>query len=88
MSEMLNKGYKYIYIEQGMKEEVVHKNPVYYVRNSKSSDLIGNITWSVPWRQFVFAAESRCIFSRGCLHDIADFIQDAMAAKHAAKAKT
>jgi len=83
----MKKEYKYIVIGQEFEYEMMHNNPVYRVRNLRSGDGIGFIHWSIPWRQFVFCPYAATIYSRGCMLDIADFLQDAMAEKAANKSK-
>lgn len=47
-------------------------------RNIKHNTSLGWIGWSGAWRQYVFNPEDQTMFSRGCLADIQDFMQQAM----------
>lgn len=56
-----------------------------YAVNSKSGKAraddgfrLGIIKWHAPWRQYCFFPDSGCVFSRGCLDDINNFIQGLM----------
>lgn len=46
------------------------KTQTWGVRNKRSNDLLGDIGWHGPWRQYVFDPYS-AIFNAGCLRDIA-----------------
>jgi hypothetical protein len=50
------------------------KTMVYAVGNIKSQSIIGYIQWHGPWRQYCFFPEVHCVFSKGCLKDIIDFL--------------
>lgn len=39
---------------------------------------LGIIKWHAPWRQCCFFPNSGCVFSRGCMNDINDFIKKLM----------
>ena len=58
-----------------------HKNPVYAIWNKRSKDKMGEISWYVPWRQFVFAPEPYTIYNKGCLDDLKSFMHDLLAEK-------
>jgi len=46
---------------------------------SKSrGDELGVIKWYGPWRQYCFYPEPETIFSRGCLADIATYLEKIM----------
>lgn len=53
------------------------KTAVYEVTNRRSGDILGHIRWFGRWRQYVFHPVAQTVYSKGCLRDIADFIQDA-----------
>lgn len=46
------------------------------VVNRRHGDVLGGILWYGEWRQYVFEAVDGCVFSVGCLRDIAAFICD------------
>ncbi len=52
----------------------LHNHPI-YVCNNKSNELLGNVRWYVPWRQYCFfVADGAVILNHTCLADILDFI--------------
>lgn len=50
------------------------KTSVWSVLNKHHGDLLGLIVWRGGWRQYVLEPEAGCVFSKGCLIDIAHFI--------------
>lgn len=48
------------------------------VLNRKSQDVIGRIFWHGRWRRYIFKGEPDCVFSEGCLLDIASFLHALM----------
>ena len=49
----------------------------YYIKNKKTEDMLGTVTYYKPWKQWVFCAfDDLCIFSAGCLQDIFNFIAE------------
>lgn len=50
------------------------KTSVWLIKNKKSDDVLGSVSWSAPWRQYCFFSKEGCIFSRSCMEDIIDFI--------------
>ena len=44
----------------------------------RRGDWLGRILWYGQWRQYVFETEEGCVFSKGCLDDIADFVAKLM----------
>lgn len=73
MKKMIVKKYKYICFE--LKEEKP-KTKVYNCINNKSSYVIGQIKWFPSWRQYCFYPFGYTVFSKGCLNDITDFINE------------
>ncbi len=41
-------------------------------------DEIGEVKWYFQWRQYCYFPAPFCVFSRGCLKDIANFIEQLM----------
>jgi hypothetical protein len=39
---------------------------------------LGRVRWFGRWRQYVFYPERDCLFSAGCLRDLASFLEDLM----------
>ena len=59
--------YEYIHFVQDAENAWV-------VRNNKTEDSLGMITWYLRWRQFCLLPYPEIVFSKGCLLDIIDFI--------------
>lgn len=45
-------------------------------RNNRSNKELGIIKWYGPWRQYCFSPTVPADYSKGCLNDIASFIED------------
>ena len=61
------------------KLEVERKTKVFEVRNIKTDFFLGTIEWDGAWRQYVFSPTAKpCKFSKGCLKEIFDFINELM----------
>ena len=71
---MLTNEYKYITM---IKTEDKPKTSVFAIM-SKHDDIIGEVKWLAPWRQYTFFPEDDCIFSKGCLEDINHFMTELM----------
>lgn len=41
---------------------------------SKHDNVLGEVKWFPQWRQYCFFPEDDCVFSKGCMNDITDFI--------------
>ena len=54
------------------------KTDVYDVYNKEFGDWLGTIRWEFGWRQYAFSAY-KSIYSRGCMQQIIDFINELMA---------
>ena len=52
------------------------KTSIYLVTNNRTGAKLGIVRWFGRWRQYAFFPEPDCVFSAGCLHDIASFIKD------------
>ena len=63
--------YKFIYF---IKVEDKPKTSIWHCRNDRSDDLLGEIKWYGPWRQYCFYPVPETIFNVGCLEDINHFI--------------
>jgi len=75
---VLKTEYEYI------KFELVEKKPatnVWWCVNKKSDSWIGTVRWYGPWRQYCFFPEMNTVFSVGCMKDVANFVEAAMAAR-------
>lgn len=65
---------KYLFFEQ-LKSKP--KTEVHRVHNAKHGETLGDIKWYAPWRQYCFIIDDM-VFSRGCMRDICDFIDQLM----------
>lgn len=60
---------RYIYANEKEK-----KTQTWIVYNKNTGFNLGLIQWHKDWRQYCFFPESRAVFSKGCLADVIDFI--------------
>ena len=68
-------GYEYIYFE------IIEEKPktkVWGCYNNNSTTRIGEVKWYAGWRQYCFFPYEDSVFSKGCLDDIGEFIQQLM----------
>jgi hypothetical protein len=71
-------AYEYIYFEKSPRARGA-KTDTWAVRNKRSGDLLGSIAWYGAWRQYCFyATVAGCVFNKGCLADIQEFLEAAM----------
>jgi len=70
MSQQLENEYKYITM---IKVEDKPKTSVFDVY-SKHDDILGQVKFFPQWRQYCFFPEDDCVFSKGCMDDINNFI--------------
>lgn len=70
--------YKYIEMEKITLKDKKRKTDIYSVKSNSSAWELGQIKWFHSWRQYCFFPEFDTVFSRGCLDDIADFINQLM----------
>jgi hypothetical protein len=68
--------FKHIYMDHiGLTKYGESEKGAYEIRNNKSDDLLGYISWYDDWNQYVFESFSdEIIFSVSCLQDICEFI--------------
>ena len=69
------KKYKFITIAQDNGESFVGM-PVYRIRNNRSGDQLGIISYYKQWKQYVFSSREECVFNNSCLRDVLDFIEN------------
>lgn len=67
--------YEYITIEPNGTSQS-GKTKIYGVANKRSGKQLGQIQWYGPWRQYVFFPYMGTLYSRGCLQDVASFIEE------------
>jgi len=46
----------------------------YEIISNSQGVVLGTIEWYKVWKQFCFIPKDNCIFSRSCMLDIADFL--------------
>jgi len=69
--------YQYIHFAKTAEKP---KTVVYECRNNRSGEVLGEVKWYGPWRQYCFhvaggAPYTTAIFNVGCMKDICDFIE-------------
>lgn len=72
MSQQLENNYKYITM---IKTEDKPKTSVFDVYTKNGDVVLGEIKWFPNWRQYCFFPEDDCVFSKGCMNDINNFIE-------------
>lgn len=65
------KRFKYFYVEDS---EIIRGTKA--VHNNRSHDMLANIEWYAPWRQWVAQFSYNAIFSHDCLSDLAGYMRD------------
>lgn len=68
------KKYRFITINQ---DSDYNAKPYYSIVNNQSRASIGCLFWYLPWKQYVFEAEPRAVFTDACLADIIHFVRAA-----------
>ena len=76
----MNTEYEYIHFEL---ERDTGKTSMWACLNNKSGALLGHVAWHGSWRQYCFFSVDGAVFSRGCLQDVEDFIDQLMAERRA-----
>lgn len=56
------------------------KTHIWEVINKGSGRQLGTVRWYAQWRQYVFVPQRSCVFSVGCLEEIAGFTKRARSA--------
>jgi hypothetical protein len=49
---------------------------IWVCHNNHTCDVLGQVQWYSPWRQYVFLSSAGPIFSVECLEDINQFIRE------------
>ena len=73
--EEMKLDYKYITM---IKKEDKPKTSVFDVYTKSGDTVLGEIKWFPRWRQYCFFPEDDCVFSKGCMADINDFMDEQM----------
>lgn len=80
----MSKKYKFITIcdeyDNG-KQEMFSGHPVYRIRNNRSKEQIGILSYYRSWKQYVFSSQPECVFNNSCLRDVLDFLENVIPAE-------
>ena len=68
--------YKYIQFVQVVSTGKTFR---WHCNNIRLGHTLGIVKWDGAWRQYCYFPEPGCVYSAGCLKDIADFIAQVMA---------
>ena len=68
--------YQYIHFE--LIESGKRITSIWSCHNNKSRDELGVVRWYPAWRAYCYFPSDPAVYSAGCLHDIEQFISDAM----------
>lgn len=68
--------YEYIYFERLPADT---KTSRWSCRNLKSGGELGQVRWNGQWRQYCYFPCGDCVYSGGCLRDVAEFLAGLMA---------
>jgi hypothetical protein len=63
------------------------KTNLWRVFTIRSDDPLGEVRWYAPWRKYAFFPLSDTLYEPTCLRDIAQFIEDEMKKRKAARRK-
>jgi hypothetical protein len=71
--------YEYI----SFKQDPVDKNrkTLVFTCVTNNGGVLGEVSWYSPWRQYCYFATRQTVYSKGCLNDIHDFIEQLMDAR-------
>jgi len=64
-------NYKHIRFEVSVEKP---KTRVWDCLNNSRDDLLGEVRWHAPWRQYCFFPDHQIVFSPSCLRDITSFL--------------
>lgn len=68
---MMRTRYKFIYFTKITQKT---KTSVWKCRNNKNHWPLGEVKWYPAWRQYCYFPTDEGVYSRGCLENINDFI--------------
>jgi hypothetical protein len=63
------------------------KTMTWAIRASADDTYLGYVTWSGPWRQYVFATTGNTIWNPDCLNEVSEFLRKATTEHREAKKK-
>jgi hypothetical protein len=66
---------KYVYFELAERKP---KTSVFHVRAKSDGTFLGAIYWYFPWRGYVFEPDAGTIWSKGCLQQVKEFLEELM----------
>lgn len=58
------------------------KTSIWNVMSISNDGTLGQVRWWAVWRTYVFVPTPHTIYSPGCLRDISEFIESAMAVRN------
>jgi hypothetical protein len=64
---------EYLQFEQDLEYSKSHKTQYWTVYSKRHGDMLGDIKWYGPWRQYVFEPYN-ALFNTSCLNDVIAFI--------------
>ena len=70
--------YKHMHFTEHPKDKK-RKTSKWDITHNKGAFILGEIKWHSPWRQYCFFPDDETLYSKGCLNDISNFIQQLMA---------
>ena len=70
--------YEYIRFEGDSEFFPSRKTKVFTCDNTNTGVRLGTVSWSRAWRQYCFEPAVQTVFSKSCLLDICDFINQLM----------
>jgi len=66
-----------------MEQTPARATKVLMVVSIHHNDALGEIRWHGPWRQYCFFPDLDTVWSRGCMQEVQDKIQELMSARRA-----
>ena len=54
------------------------KTQTYHVISAHQGNVLGEIDWYIPWRQYVFEAAPDTIWNKDCLREVAAYLDGLM----------
>ena len=66
--------YKYIHFEVGVLLENF-KYEFWYCKNNYTGEQLGIIEFYVPWQQYCYIPNQNTVYSKSCMEDINNFIE-------------
>jgi hypothetical protein len=77
----MKERYRYISFSQVLVKG--RTTTTWHCLNNSSRELLGVIQWFGSWRQYCYFPKADTVYSKGCMEDINDFIEQLMKARAA-----